>query len=331
MPDLAAPDLPAIARRYRRFADLEAAGHSPLYEAAAKAVADDETLLALLAGLPEAKQQPNLLFASLRHRFGLAGSAAAFLAPAREDWPALSAVMLARSTQTNEPGRCATLLPLLARLAQPLALLEVGASAGLCLLPDRYGYDYEVEGRHHRLLPADAGPDTPVFPCRASAGTPLPEALPQVDWRAGLDLNPLDLSEPEACRWLETLVWPEQEGRARRLAQAIRLARRDPPRVVKADLNEGLAALAAEAPKDATLVVFHSAVLAYLSPDDRARFCEGVAGTGAVWISNEAATVLPPSKPLAGRMTQAGSFVAQQDRQFLALLNPHGASITWIQ
>jgi hypothetical protein len=49
--------------------------------------------------------------------------------------------MLAQSTQTNEPGRCAALLPMLARLPEPLALLEVGASAGLCLLPDFYTYD----------------------------------------------------------------------------------------------------------------------------------------------------------------------------------------------
>jgi uncharacterized protein DUF2332 len=53
------------------------------------------------------------------------------------------AVLLARRTQTNEPARCATLLPLLATLPQPLALLEVGASAGLCLLADRYAYDFD--------------------------------------------------------------------------------------------------------------------------------------------------------------------------------------------
>ncbi len=40
---------------------------------------------------------------------------------------------MSKRTQTNEPGRCAVLLPLLAALPQPLALLEVGASAGLCL------------------------------------------------------------------------------------------------------------------------------------------------------------------------------------------------------
>ncbi|MFE4537493.1 DUF2332 family protein [Streptomyces scopuliridis] len=54
----------------------------------------------------------------------------------------LRAMMLSRRTQTNEPGRCATLLPALAALDGPLALIEVGASAGLCLHVDRYSYDY---------------------------------------------------------------------------------------------------------------------------------------------------------------------------------------------
>ena len=58
-----------------------------------------------------------------------------------QDTETLRAVMLARSTQTNEHGRCAALLPVLAGLPEPLALLEVGASAGLCLLPDFYAYD----------------------------------------------------------------------------------------------------------------------------------------------------------------------------------------------
>ena len=67
-----------------------------------------------------------------------------------------------RSTQTNEVGRCAALLPALTQLAvdapgaphgggRPLGLVEVGASAGLNLLVDRYGYEYEP-GHHLSLI-----------------------------------------------------------------------------------------------------------------------------------------------------------------------------------
>ncbi len=320
--------LEAIAERYRRFAAKEAAGHSPFYEAAAIAVADDAAILANLARLPEGKQQPNLLFASLRHRFGLAEDIEAFLAPARNAWSDLAGVMLTRSTQTNEPGRCATLLPLLANLPQPLALLEVGASAGLCLLPDRYGYDYRIESRQHRLLPTSASTDTPVFPCDASSGTPLPTRLPQVVWRAGLDLNPLDLSRPENRAWLETLIWPEQQARAERLRQAVGIAREDPPRVIAGDLNRDLAALAAEAPREATLVIYHSAVLAYLSREGREGFRQQVQAMDAVWISNEAESVLA----VEGFAPQAKGllFVTLQDGVAIARVDPHGKAIRWL-
>lgn len=320
--------LSEIAARYRRFAAKEAAGHSPFYEAAALAVAKDKGLLAKLATLPEGKQQPNLLFASLRHRFGLADEVASFLAPTREAWPEVSTVMLARSTQTNEPGRCATLLPLLARLPQPLALLEVGASAGLCLLPDRYGYDYRIGEARYRLLPPDAGPDTPIFPCEVSPDTPLPESLPQVVWRAGLDLNPLDLGDRASAAWLETLVWPEQRARAQGLRQAIAVAREKPPRVIAGDLNRDLAALAAEAPGDATLVIFHSAVLAYLSQEDRQRFRKEVQAMDATWISNEAESVLGVKAPASAQDDLL--FVTLQDTIPVARADPHGRRLHWI-
>src|SRR6185312_6040166 len=96
-------------------------------------------------------------------------------------------VMMARRTQTNEPARCATLLPLLATLPQPLALLEVGASAGLCMLPDFYAYDYGGT----RIAPSRAG-NAPLFRCAVNGATPLPKRNVEVAWRAGLDLNPLD-------------------------------------------------------------------------------------------------------------------------------------------
>lgn len=311
-----APD--RLAARYRRFAEEEAHGRSPLYQALALGVAGDPMLLARIAALPPAKQQPNLLLAAMRHVCGLATDWPGFRAAALARWEAVRAVMLARSTQTNEPGRCATLLPALARLPQPLALIEVGASAGLCLLPDRYGYDYG----HHRLGPADG----PVFPCQASANTPLPAALPRIAWRAGLDLNPLDVADPEQMAWLETLVWPGQDGRAERLRQAIHIARVDPPPIHRGDLRTGLAALAAEAPRDATLVIFHSAVLAYL-PDaaDRSAFAAQVQALCPCWLANEAPHVLPgqPGAP-------PGRFVLAQNGVPVAWTDPHGSGIEWL-
>ncbi|GAB5470112.1 MAG: DUF2332 domain-containing protein [Rhodospirillales bacterium] len=323
-------DRDQIAALYRRFAVREARGISPLYESFALAVAREPALLDRLDSLPQGKAQPNLLFAALRHLKGLPRDTDHFLALAQDHWDDVASVMRRRSTQTNEPGRCATLLPLLAALPQPLALLEVGASAGLCLLPDRYGYRYLLEGAEHSVLPPNATQDTPVFPCRVGHGTPLPDGLPRIAWRAGLDLNPLDLRDPAQCAWLETLVWPEQAARAERLRAAIALARLDPPRVVRGDLNRDLAGLAAEVPPEATLVVFHSAVLAYLQPDARARFREAVRSLPAIWICNEAASIFPDLTAGLGQDTDDGRFVLLEDGGARGFAGPHGQTLDWL-
>src|SRR6185436_20182686 len=113
------------------------------------AVAHDPEILRFLAGLPAGRRQPMLLFATLQYLFGAPRDAAELRRLVLGETDRVRATMLARTTQTNEPARCAALLPLLAALPQPLALVEVGASAGLCLLPDRYGYDWG----HVRMAP----------------------------------------------------------------------------------------------------------------------------------------------------------------------------------
>jgi hypothetical protein len=321
---MAQPDSTSIAVRYRRFAAHEAHGRSPLYEALAIGVADSPDAIGFLMTLPAAKQQPNLLFAAVRSLFGT---------PA--DWPdfrrillgnagAVRSVMLTRATQTNEPARCATLLPVLARLPQPLALIEVGASAGLCLLPEFYGYDY---GRRV-LLPPDPGP---VFTCAANAETPLPDSLPRVIWRAGLDLNPLDAANPADVAWLETLVWPEQTERLAGLRAALTVAAAHRPRMVKGDLlGDDLARLCDAAPREATLVVFHTAVLAYVADiGARRRFAETVRPLCHTWISNEVPGTLPEvtrCTPIAA----PGRFLLSVNGPPVAWTDPHGAAMDWI-
>jgi hypothetical protein len=314
-----------IAARFRRFAEVEARGRSPLYEACALGVAGDAFTLELLAALPEAKQQPNLLFAALRHVCGTPRDWPAFRTMLCDNAPAVRATMLARRTQTNEAGRCATLLPVLARLPQPLALLEVGASAGLCLLPDRYGYDYGAS----RLAPGSA--NAPIFPCRASAATPVPAAHPRVVWRLGLDLHPVDVADAADCAWLETLVWPEQSDRLDRLRAAIAVARQDPPRVVQGDLLKHLEAGARQAPSEATLVVFHSAVVAYVAePALREEFIRTVRELGAIWVSNEVPGVFPSVRERLTRPGPRGAFLLAVNGTPVAWTDPHGGWIEWI-
>jgi len=315
-----------IAARYMRFAETEAYGRSPLYAALARGVAGDAFARDFLAALPEAKQQPNLLFAALRHVCGTPRDWPQFRAWLEAYAKPVEAIMLARRTQTNEPTRCATLLPVLACLTQPLALIEVGASAGLCLMPDRYGYDY---GWHR--LPA-ATEAAPVLPCRANPATPLPETLPRVVWRAGLDLEPVDLSDASQRAWLETLVWPEEHDRLRRLHAAMAVARGDPPRVVRGNLLTDLPALAHQAPTGATLVVFHSAVLAYVADAvQRDAFARTVRALDAVWVSNESPGVFTAIRDRLTRRGPRGGYLLAVNGEPVAWTDPHGAWIEWIE
>ena len=317
-------ELARIAQRYARFAAAEAHGECEIYEKLALAVADSEELLTFLAGLPVDRRQPNLFLAAIRHVCGVPDSSEGLVNIVRQQHVRIREVMLCRTTQTNEPARCSVLLPVLARLRQPLALLEVGASAGLCLLPDRYGYDYGTQ----RIEPAVAR--APVFPCKVTGAVPVPEAVPRIVWRRGLDLNPIDLRSEDGSAYLETLVWPGQQERAQRLQAAIATARRELPTVVKGDLLSDLEPLAATAPQAATLVVFHSAVLAYVAPRAaRDQFAETVRRIKAVWISNEAPSVFPSFAEGAPPAPTPGSFLLALDGRPLAWTGPHGQSIDW--
>jgi hypothetical protein len=317
--------LTSISRRYQHFADKEARGRSPLYEQCARAIAADPTMLAFLATLPEPKRQPNLLFAAARRLAGVPDGYAALRAVVLAQGAALTELMLTRRTQTNEPARCATLLPVLAALPQPLALLEVGASAGLTLLPDRYSYDYAGQS----LTTAD--PAAPVLRCQPRGPVPVPDELPHVVWRAGIDLNPLDVTDADDVAWLRCLIWPGEPEREDRLDAAVAVARRDPPRIARGDLVDDLPALAAQVPSHATLVVFHSAVLVYVSASRRRDFAAVVADLDAIWLSNEAPGMLPdlinePTPP-----PDNDAFVLARDgRTALALTDGHGTWIEWI-
>ena len=316
--------LATLARTYRTFASHEAHGVSYSYERYALSVAENDDCLRRLLELPEAKRQPNLLLAATRHAVGLPQEGMDFAGHVMKAWDEVLPTMLARSTQTNEPGRCACLLPALARIEGPLALIEVGAAAGLCLLPDRYGYDWGQA----RLDPPDGV--GPVFPCEADPSTPFPSTYPEIAWRVGLDLNPLDVTNMEEMDWLRTLVWPEQVDRLVRLDAAIEVARRDPPCVVAGDLLQKTEALVAEAPRGARCVVFHSAVLSYVDPGMRKAFAELMNDLEVDWLSNEGRRVLPDLVPEDAPEGDPGAFVLSLNGRAIAHTGPHGQFLRWL-
>ena len=326
-------DLP-VADLYRDWAENEC-DDSPCFRQWALGVAADPEAIALIETLPPEKRQPNLVFASARWHGAEPGPYAGLRKVLVEQWADVRGTASTRATQTNEVGRCATLLPVLAQLPGPLALLEVGCSAGLCLYPDRYSYRYTGPGGGVHLDPAD-GPSSVVLECEVQGAAPLPREVPEVVWRGGIDLNPLDVRNDDAVRWLETLVWPEHEARRARLAAAVELARADPPALVRGNLLDELPVLLEEVPDDATLVVLHSAVLAYLSPGDRVRFAEMMAGTRGHWVSNEGPRVVPglaaTARADAPTDSSVGSapFLLALDGRAVGWTHGHGHALWWL-
>ncbi|CAN5701128.1 DUF2332 domain-containing protein [soil metagenome] len=324
---------------YRWFGDQEAARSSPTYERLAGEIAADAEVLAWLDALPSAKRQPNLLFAAVRFLGGPIGGWPSFRAFVLDPANPLAASMRARTTQTNEAARCATLLPVLAALPQPLALIEVGASAGLCLFPDRYEYAYRAVGADGSGAALDVAvrPDGPPSAVRLELATtgavPVPMRVPTVAWRAGIDLHPLDVTDSDHLAWLVACVWPEHAVRRQRLLDAAAVVATDPPRLVAGDLVDEVDRLLDEVPRGTTPVVFHSAVLNYVPAEDRRRFADQLAGRpDVVWLANEAPGVLPDADPTVepppGR-TGAHFQLVVGGRDVVAQADPHGAWLHW--
>lgn len=282
----------AVRERYARFATEEAPGRSAVYAAWAQGVAEDAEVRGILSRLPAEHRQPPLVFAVTR----MLGAPVGPYRPWREFVLAHAEEVVAecarRSLQTNEPLRLAPLLPVLSEIDGPIALLEIGASAGLCLYPDRYSYRFVDTGGAERARLDPAGGASDVVLTSVVEGTLPPLRLPDVVWRAGIDLAPLDARRPRDRAWLRGLVWPGEGAREARIAAALDIVAADPPRLVAGDGEARLLALAAQAPADATLVITTPGVLVYLPWPRRLALIEAIRSLDARWITIDAPALL---------------------------------------
>jgi hypothetical protein len=312
------------------FAATQCRGRSAVYETLSEAVAGDDRLLALLMVTPDEQRRPSLLFAAVNLLLasdpgsaladyypvhggrrpvdgGLAPAFAAFCAAHRHE---LDQLLRSRSTQTNEIRRCVALRLGLGHLRKrwpgPVALVEVGASAGLNLLADRYAYHV---GGHAQ--PSAAGAQATVT-CGLRGGSPEAPILgpvPEITSRLGIDQHPVSLADPGARAWLEAFVWPEQTGDLAVLRAAVGLAVSAGVTVVAGDAAADTARLVGELPGREPVVVFTASLLSYLGADARRAFAAQVAQAAA-------------GRPLAWVFAESGGLVATADDPLAALAGP---------
>jgi hypothetical protein len=272
-------DIDDTRARCQRFTTLEAPGRSEVYREWAAGVADDDEILGILAQLPSPHRQPPVVFAVTRMLGSGEGSYAEWAGFVRANAGRVVDECAARSTQTNEPLRCAPLMLALSRVRGPIALIEIGASAGLCLFPDRYAYRF---GGDARLGTGDVELESEL-----RGDISGPSRLPDIVWRAGIDIQPRDARDPEDRAWIAGLVWPGETERARRIDAALDIVAADPPLMMAGDASAPgvLADLVARAPEGATVVITTPGVLPHIPREARERLIETIRGLPARWIT----------------------------------------------
>jgi hypothetical protein len=357
------PDL--LARLARTFAEHGRAVYgsdvtqnaSPLYASLAHAVADDPEALALVAHADQSTTVANLFFAAVHYLLmddpgaplaayfpdlaaeplPIANAYPVFRAYCLQHADAIRALVATRRVQTNEVRRCAALLPAMQTVwarggRRPLALVEIGASAGLLLNWDQYAYVYQA-GTETAVAGDQSSPVRLVSAIHGDVPPPLPTTFPPVAWRAGADIHPIDVNNQGETRWLRALIWPEHADRRALLDAAHALARQHPQRIVAGDAGETLPTLLAETPADATLCVYHGFTLNQMPVATRERILARVVEYSVEYSSERnfyriALEWWPPTPtPAVELFTYTGG---ESHGELLGRCESHGRWVEWL-
>jgi hypothetical protein len=225
-----------------------------------------------IVGREPSWDQPLRLLGGL-HYLVLAGKAS-WSDPLESHREFLTAFVSSHGVQTNEVQRSWILVPLFLRVAQRTGaevfdLVELGSSAGLNLVWDRYRCLYGA---------GEWGPRDARLTLSGQEKKPVPGELldlhPRVRERVGIDREPIDVTTDDGARLLKCFVWAGQDERLERLDRAIDALRDDPPQLTRGDMVAELPQVLASRADDALTIVFATASLGYV-PE------EGVAGIRA--------------------------------------------------
>ena len=166
--------------------------------------------------------------------------------------------------QTNEVRRSAALIPaahwIAARQPLPFMVSELGASAGLNLMFDRFALETAAGW---------IGPDDPALTLTPDWTGPLPGAQPlEIAERRGVDLNPLDPHDPQDALRLSAYLWADQPHRLELTRAAIAVQEAE---VDRADAIDWLETRLAAQPEGQLHLIYHTIAWQYFPPEVQAR------------------------------------------------------------
>ena len=318
-----------------------------MYARLTAAVVDEPFILDMLEHVPSGQLHMNLLFGAVQYLLladrhhplaewypSLGGTRSGpgledeFVGYVAEHAESITQLVSTRRVQTNEINRCAFLLPAYNAVSvmtgRPIALIEIGTSAGLTQNLDRYHYTYTSDAEEVTV----GGTSLVELACHTGATVPrAARNLPQLASRVGFDLHPIDVADPDQARWLRALVWPDSPERHARLGAAITVAAAHPPALIAGDAATALPELVMSAPSDAAIVVQHSFVLNQFSEADRVSLYglldtlamdRAIYRVGAEWLVHERGTVL--------ELTVHGRGAPSSE---LAKVHHHGMWLDW--
>ena len=317
----------AVAQQARSIAAAWSPPDAPptwwLTAATFTAIAEDDELLDLAAAVPLDRLPPLLLSAAIRFHLDRRGGerlAAYYPRPggaqpprdegfrpalrafAEAEAPALARLCREHRYQMNEVSRCLDVVAAFAKVTagdpRPIALIDLGTGAGLGLHLDRYRYTYLLPDGTPLAVGDERSPVALSCAVRGRAGPPAPPRLPEIAYRLGVDVEPLDLADAGTARWLSACVPPEI-GAVTRFAAAVAVARAHPAATLRGDLVEMLPAVVGEIPTDALLCMVDTYVHVFLPPDRLAAFRDVVDQIGhdrdVEWISVDPLVPLGPA------------------------------------
>ncbi|HTQ14487.1 MAG TPA: DUF2332 domain-containing protein [Rhizomicrobium sp.] len=242
------------------------------------------------------------------------------------------AALIARGiTNTNEVARCSALHPAFRTVAkeagEPLALIEIGPSAGLNMVWDKYRVRYARAGQTLHAGPGDAALTIDCV-LRGEQVPPMGPS-PRVARRMGLELNPVDLSDPYWRDWLRALVWPDQVERFTRLETAIDIAAEEKQDIRPGSALDLLSGAIAGIPQDLPVCVYHTHVVYQFTEEMRATLNDILVAASLrrpVWrLSIEGSVHTPGTAEMKLARYHDGTRALRQ----LGLCHPHGAWLEW--